>query len=213
MTLLWPMPAPEYFLPKPFSALDDALPAVVDVLRTGVAMTSVVESNITTSQESWGDLYRILNERRTRRRTLGRNHASKKNEFIGWNDHNCMAAGWYKGEYGCAGLCKQPINYIFSMTGSLQSRRDSQAHSRCSRAGISAARSSWLRPAWAAGRRADRQSFCAAPTAQAHPPPAEAIPIGDACGLLWCSLVAPAEGQHAQILAELSARVLLSRGF
>jgi 4-cresol dehydrogenase (hydroxylating) flavoprotein subunit len=45
------------------------------------------------------------------------------------------------------------------------------------------------------------------------PPPAKMDPDRDACGLLWCSPVAPAEGRHARTLAELSARVLLSHGF
>jgi 4-cresol dehydrogenase (hydroxylating) len=46
-----------------------------------------------------------------------------------------------------------------------------------------------------------------------NPPPKKMDPDRDACGLLWCSPVAPAEGRHAQILAELAARVLLSHGF
>ena len=44
-------------------------------------------------------------------------------------------------------------------------------------------------------------------------PPAKMNPDRDRCGLLWCSPVAPAEGRHAHILSELSARVLLSHGF
>ena len=46
-----------------------------------------------------------------------------------------------------------------------------------------------------------------------HPPPQKMDPDADACGLLWCSPVAPADGRHARILAELATRVLLSHGF
>jgi 4-cresol dehydrogenase (hydroxylating) len=44
-------------------------------------------------------------------------------------------------------------------------------------------------------------------------PPQKMDPDRDGCGLMWCSPVAPAEGRHAQILADLSSRVLLRHGF
>ncbi len=44
-------------------------------------------------------------------------------------------------------------------------------------------------------------------------PPAQMDPDRDGCGLLWCAPVAPAEGRHAEILAELSSEILLRHGF
>jgi 4-cresol dehydrogenase (hydroxylating) flavoprotein subunit len=45
------------------------------------------------------------------------------------------------------------------------------------------------------------------------PPPAHMDPDRDKCGLIWCAPVAPAQGQHAQTLAEIASRVLLGHGF
>jgi 4-cresol dehydrogenase (hydroxylating) flavoprotein subunit len=45
------------------------------------------------------------------------------------------------------------------------------------------------------------------------PPPQGMDPDRDACGLIWCSPVAPAEGSHAVVLSELSSRILLRHGF
>ena len=44
-------------------------------------------------------------------------------------------------------------------------------------------------------------------------PPAQMDPDRDKCGLIWCAPVAPAQGQHAQTLAEITSRVLLKHGF
>jgi 4-cresol dehydrogenase (hydroxylating) len=45
------------------------------------------------------------------------------------------------------------------------------------------------------------------------PPPAKMDPDRDACGLMWCSPIAPAEGSHAVAMAEISSRILLRHGF
>ena len=44
-------------------------------------------------------------------------------------------------------------------------------------------------------------------------PPAQMDPDRDKCGLMWCAPVAPAQGQHAQSLAEIASRILLRHGF
>ncbi len=44
-------------------------------------------------------------------------------------------------------------------------------------------------------------------------PPSNMDPDRDACGLMWCSPIAPATGSHATALAELSSRILLRHGF
>jgi len=44
-------------------------------------------------------------------------------------------------------------------------------------------------------------------------PPAQMDPDRDKCGLIWCAPVAPAQGQHAQSLAEIASRILLTHGF
>jgi 4-cresol dehydrogenase (hydroxylating) flavoprotein subunit len=44
-------------------------------------------------------------------------------------------------------------------------------------------------------------------------PPAQMDPDRDKCGLIWCAPVAPSQGQHAQILAEIASRILLKHGF
>jgi 4-cresol dehydrogenase (hydroxylating) len=44
-------------------------------------------------------------------------------------------------------------------------------------------------------------------------PPEHMDPDRDKCGLIWCAPVAPAQGQHAQILAEIACRILLKHGF
>jgi 4-cresol dehydrogenase (hydroxylating) len=44
-------------------------------------------------------------------------------------------------------------------------------------------------------------------------PPAQMDPDRDKCGLIWCAPVAPSQGQHAQILAEIASRVLLKHAF
>jgi 4-cresol dehydrogenase (hydroxylating) len=44
-------------------------------------------------------------------------------------------------------------------------------------------------------------------------PPANMDPDRDKCGLIWCAPVAPAQGQHAQRLAEIASRILLRHGF
>jgi 4-cresol dehydrogenase (hydroxylating) len=45
------------------------------------------------------------------------------------------------------------------------------------------------------------------------PPPENMDPDRDGCGLMWCSPVAPAEGSHASVVAELSSKILLAHGF
>lgn len=45
------------------------------------------------------------------------------------------------------------------------------------------------------------------------PPPVDMDPDRDACGLIWCSPVAPAEGSHAARLADLATEILLRHGF
>jgi 4-cresol dehydrogenase (hydroxylating) flavoprotein subunit len=45
------------------------------------------------------------------------------------------------------------------------------------------------------------------------PPPANMDPDRDACGLMWYSPVAPAEGTHAVAMAEISSSILLRHGF
>ena len=45
------------------------------------------------------------------------------------------------------------------------------------------------------------------------PLPAQMDPDRDRCGLLWCAPVAPAEGRHAQVLAETASDILLRHGF
>ena len=46
-----------------------------------------------------------------------------------------------------------------------------------------------------------------------NPPPAKMDPDRDACGLMWYSPVAPAEGTHAVAIAEISSSILLKHGF
>ena len=46
-----------------------------------------------------------------------------------------------------------------------------------------------------------------------NPPPAQMNPDRDRCGLLWYSPVAPAEGKHARILADISSQTMLTHGF
>ena len=45
------------------------------------------------------------------------------------------------------------------------------------------------------------------------PPPAQMDPDRDRCGLMWCAPVAPTDGKHAQILSDISSRILLNHGF
>jgi len=45
------------------------------------------------------------------------------------------------------------------------------------------------------------------------PPPERMDPDRDACGLLWCSPIAPATGEHALQLTRIGYRVLLEHGF
>jgi 4-cresol dehydrogenase (hydroxylating) len=45
------------------------------------------------------------------------------------------------------------------------------------------------------------------------PPPANMDPDRDACGLMWVSPVAPAEGSHAVAMAGISSEILLRHGF
>jgi 4-cresol dehydrogenase (hydroxylating) len=45
------------------------------------------------------------------------------------------------------------------------------------------------------------------------PPPAAMDPDRDGCGLLWCSPVAPNDGQHAERIASLAREKMLSHGF
>lgn len=45
------------------------------------------------------------------------------------------------------------------------------------------------------------------------PPPAEMDPDRDGCGLLWCSPIAPADGQQALELTRLASAILLRHGF
>ena len=45
------------------------------------------------------------------------------------------------------------------------------------------------------------------------PPPERMNPDRDMCGLIWCAPVAPAQGLHAQTLAEIASRVLLRHKF
>jgi 4-cresol dehydrogenase (hydroxylating) len=46
-----------------------------------------------------------------------------------------------------------------------------------------------------------------------NPPPAQADPDRDGCGLLWCAPVAPTGGAHAQKLASLTSEIVLRHGF
>jgi 4-cresol dehydrogenase (hydroxylating) len=45
------------------------------------------------------------------------------------------------------------------------------------------------------------------------PPPAPMDPDRDRCGLLWCAPVAPTEGLHAQMVAQIATNVLLKYSF
>jgi len=45
------------------------------------------------------------------------------------------------------------------------------------------------------------------------PPPDQMDPDRDGCGLLWCSPIAPATGEHALELSRIAYRVLLAHGF
>lgn len=45
------------------------------------------------------------------------------------------------------------------------------------------------------------------------PPPEHMDPDRDACGLMWCSRVAPSDGAHAVVLAETSSEILMRHGF
>lgn len=44
-------------------------------------------------------------------------------------------------------------------------------------------------------------------------PPAQMNPDHDGCGLLWCAPVAPAQGRHAKILADVCSQILMQHGF
>jgi 4-cresol dehydrogenase (hydroxylating) len=45
------------------------------------------------------------------------------------------------------------------------------------------------------------------------PPPTEKDLDRDRCGLMWCAPVAPAEGRHAAVLADIASEILLRHGF
>ena len=45
------------------------------------------------------------------------------------------------------------------------------------------------------------------------PPPADADPDRDGCGLLWCAPVAPLEARHGERLTKISIDTLLAHGF
>jgi 4-cresol dehydrogenase (hydroxylating) len=44
-------------------------------------------------------------------------------------------------------------------------------------------------------------------------PPKHMDPDRDKCGLFWCAPVAPSQGQHAQVLADIASRILLKHTF
>jgi 4-cresol dehydrogenase (hydroxylating) len=46
-----------------------------------------------------------------------------------------------------------------------------------------------------------------------NPPPADMNPDRDRCGLLWCSPVAPNDGEHARRVTALASGVVLRHGF
>lgn len=45
------------------------------------------------------------------------------------------------------------------------------------------------------------------------PPPKQMDPDRDKCGLFWCAPVAPSQGRHAQVLADIASRILLKHTF
>ncbi len=219
----WLMPAPEYFQAFFFRCdRDDALPAVVDALRE-LRLNGTLRSGI-----HIGNDYKVLAgiQQYPWNETGGSTPLPaelmrgfrKKMSFGAWNGSG--------GLYGSKGQVAQARTLLrralAGKADKLHFLDDRQLAVASRFSGAFRMFTGWdlsralelVRPLYGLlkGVPTDK-ALRSAYWRKRNPPPAEMDPDRDACGLLWCSPVAPAEGQHAQILAELSARVLLSHGF
>jgi 4-cresol dehydrogenase (hydroxylating) flavoprotein subunit len=219
----WLMPAPEYFQAFFFRCdRDEALPGVIDALRQ-LRLNGTLRSAIHV-----GNDYRVLAgiQQYPWSETGGTTPLKpelmrsfrQKMSFGAWN-----GSGGLYGTIGQVAEARAVLRRALAgKVDKLQFLDDRQLAMASRFSGTFRVFTGWnlkralelVRPLYGLMKgiptdRALRSAYWRKRTA----PPAEMDPDRDACGLLWCSPVAPAEGRHAQILTDLASRVLLSHGF
>jgi 4-cresol dehydrogenase (hydroxylating) flavoprotein subunit len=220
---IWLMPAPEYFQAFFFRCDEESdFPAVVDAMRS-LRLRGVLRST-----PHLGNGYKVLSGLRQYpwEETGGSTPLTpdlmrgfqKKLNFGAWNGSGALY-GTKAQVAEARRLVKQALKGKVSR---LQFLDDRMLNLAGKFAGVFQLFTGWdlsralelVRPVYALMRGVPTDK----PTASAYwrkrtPPPADMDPDRDRCGLLWCAPVAPAQGGHAQRLAEIATEILLEHGF